>query len=216
MEQFEQQALNTAKKKPSNWYRYVDDTFVVWPHGEEELQDFLQHLNSLHPNIQFTMETEKDNKLAFLDVLVKKRSDGSLGHTVYRNPTHTDLYLHANSEHHLTQKQAVMRTLVHRARMTCDTESLEEELKHLKKTFRKNGYSKKEINHALKTEIKQKTNKERPAGQHFYHTNTPLPTNPGQTQHQNHTCSCQENQPLAQVSEGQPRTETAERILHSM
>jgi hypothetical protein len=32
---FEHQALNTAKKKPSIWYRYMDDTFVVWPHGEE-------------------------------------------------------------------------------------------------------------------------------------------------------------------------------------
>ena len=26
--------------------RYVDDTFVVWNHGEEELQLFLQHINS--------------------------------------------------------------------------------------------------------------------------------------------------------------------------
>jgi hypothetical protein len=30
MEQFEQQALNTAEKKSSNWYRYVDGTFVVF------------------------------------------------------------------------------------------------------------------------------------------------------------------------------------------
>ena len=131
MEQFQQQALNMAEKKPSNWYRYVDDTFVVWPHGEEELQNFLQYLNSLHTNIQFTMETEKDDKLTFLDVLVKKKLDGLLGHTMYRKPTHTDLYLHANSEHHPTQKQAVMSTLVHRAKMICDAESLEEELQHL-------------------------------------------------------------------------------------
>jgi hypothetical protein len=111
MEQFQQQALNMAEKKPSNLYRYVDDIFVVRPHGEEELQNFLQYLNSLHPNIQFTMETEKDDKLTFLEVLVKKKLDGSLGQTVYRKPTHTDLYLHANSEHHPAQKQAVMSTL---------------------------------------------------------------------------------------------------------
>jgi hypothetical protein len=41
MENFEQQALSRAPKKPTHWYRYVDDTFVVWPHGEEELREFL-------------------------------------------------------------------------------------------------------------------------------------------------------------------------------
>ncbi|KAG8236204.1 hypothetical protein J437_LFUL016712 [Ladona fulva] len=35
MEQFEEKALNAAKKKPKCYFRYVDDTFVVWPHGEE-------------------------------------------------------------------------------------------------------------------------------------------------------------------------------------
>jgi hypothetical protein len=66
MEHFEQRA--SAAKKPAHWYRYVDDTFVVWPHGKEELQNFLQHLNSIHPNIKFTMEIEHNKSLPFLDV----------------------------------------------------------------------------------------------------------------------------------------------------
>jgi hypothetical protein len=52
------------------WLRYIDDTFVVWPHRQSQLQEFLIHLNSLRPSIQFTMETESDNAIAFLDVLV--------------------------------------------------------------------------------------------------------------------------------------------------
>jgi retron-type reverse transcriptase len=59
MEHFEQQAISKAPMKPTLWYRYVDDTFVVWPHGEEELHEFLDHLNSIHHNIKFTMEVEK-------------------------------------------------------------------------------------------------------------------------------------------------------------
>jgi hypothetical protein len=42
------------------------------------------------------MEIWIDNSLAFLDVLVKKKPDGSLGHTVYRKPMHTDLYYTRN------------------------------------------------------------------------------------------------------------------------
>ncbi|XP_060528287.1 uncharacterized protein LOC132703174 [Cylas formicarius] len=65
IEKFEQQALNTAQKKPKCWFRYVDDTFVIWSHGEKELQIFLAHLNSINNKIKFTMETEKDGRLAF-------------------------------------------------------------------------------------------------------------------------------------------------------
>jgi hypothetical protein len=41
------------------------------------------------------MEAEKDNKLAFLGVFIRKKSDGSLGHHVYRKTTYTDLHLQA-------------------------------------------------------------------------------------------------------------------------
>ncbi|XP_054723405.1 uncharacterized protein LOC129233402 [Uloborus diversus] len=96
MEFFEQKALASTTKKPEIWFRYVDDTFAVWSYGEEDLQLFLQHLNNIHPRFQFTMEKESNNQLPFLDVLVTKKEDGTLGHQVYRKPTHTDRYLHKN------------------------------------------------------------------------------------------------------------------------
>ena len=64
---------------------------IVWSHGVEELGCFLAHLNGVHPHIQFTMEREINNWLAFLDVLVLLRSVGSLAHKVYRKPMHTDI-----------------------------------------------------------------------------------------------------------------------------
>ena len=45
MEHFEKQAL--APFTPTVWFRYVDDTFAIWNHGEEKLEDFLNHLNSI-------------------------------------------------------------------------------------------------------------------------------------------------------------------------
>jgi len=50
MEDFEMKDIETATHKPACWYRYVDDTFVIWPHGKEKLTDFLNHLNGIHNN----------------------------------------------------------------------------------------------------------------------------------------------------------------------
>ena len=46
MEKFEQQAISSAPLKSRCWFRYIDDTFVVWSHREEEHGQFLAHLNS--------------------------------------------------------------------------------------------------------------------------------------------------------------------------
>ncbi|XP_071441730.1 conserved oligomeric Golgi complex subunit 3-like [Hetaerina americana] len=114
MEDFEEKALRTAKLRPRYFFRYVDDTFIVWPHGPAALNEFLEHMNSVHPNIRFTMEKEDNGQLPFLDILIKKREDGTLSHSVYRKPTHTDLYLNGESHHHPSQKRSVLSTLLHR------------------------------------------------------------------------------------------------------
>ena len=149
MEQFEQLILETAPLKPKAWYRYVDDTFVIWNHGEKELEVFFKHLNSGNKNIQFTMEKERDGQLPFLDILVTREGE-KLGHTVYRKPTHTDRYLNKDSNHHPCQKRGIIKTLTERARVICQPEHLGEEIKHLEEAFLKNGYSRKEIRRAIK------------------------------------------------------------------
>ena len=75
MEDFEKKAIEQATHKPVCWFRYVDDTFVIWPHGQEKLTEFLNHLNGLNNKIQFTMEKEDDGHLPFLDI------------DIYRKPT---------------------------------------------------------------------------------------------------------------------------------
>jgi len=59
---------------------YVDDTFIIWPHGRETLETFKQHLNSLSPSIKFTMEVEINKSLPFLDILITRNDDGSISH----------------------------------------------------------------------------------------------------------------------------------------
>jgi hypothetical protein len=65
--------------KPIYWFRYVDDTLIIWPHGQEKLTEFLNHHIGLHNNIQFTMKKE-DSHLPFLDIDIYRKMDSSLGH----------------------------------------------------------------------------------------------------------------------------------------
>ena len=51
MEDLETQALGTSAWKLKMWRRYVDDVLVVWPHGDQLLEEFHQHLNKSNPSI---------------------------------------------------------------------------------------------------------------------------------------------------------------------
>ena len=37
IEDLEEQAMHSAPLQPSLWLRYVDNTFIIWPHGEQNL-----------------------------------------------------------------------------------------------------------------------------------------------------------------------------------
>ena len=122
IEYFEQKALSTAPT-PRHWQRYVDDTFVT--HKEIHKQDFLEHINSVDPAIQFTVENNKeDMAIPFLDTIVKPEADETLSITVYRKPPHMDQYLQWVSHHHLSAKFSVIHTLSHRAQMVCSNPEL--------------------------------------------------------------------------------------------
>ena len=58
MEEFETSVLQQATHQPKLWLRYVDDTFIIWQHSKQQLDNFFQHLNNQHSNIKFTMETK--------------------------------------------------------------------------------------------------------------------------------------------------------------
>jgi len=69
------------------------------------------------------MENE-DGHLPFLDIYSYRKPDGSLGHKVYRKPTHTNLYPHQNFHHHPANQQSVLASLIHKAKSLCDQDSL--------------------------------------------------------------------------------------------
>ena len=149
MEAFETKALELAPLQPKMWIRYVDDTFVLWPHGEEELSAFHNHLNSINHSIQFTCEKESEGTLPFLDVELKRMGE-KVSTGVYRKPTHTNRYIHFSSHHHPRIKIGVVQCLKRRADTICDEHSANREAKMLQSAFEANGYPRRVIQRTLR------------------------------------------------------------------
>ena len=131
MEAFETRAISTALHPPKLSRRYVDDTCVIQDQAHKD--EFLNHINPVDNAIQFTLEEAKeDGSIPFLDTLITPSPNGSFSIGVCRKPTHTDLYLPWDSNHHLSAKYSVIKTLTHRAHSICSNpQLLEKELNHL-------------------------------------------------------------------------------------
>ena len=71
MDSVEQEFLAKCTRKPQTWKRYIDDIFMIWTHGREELKNFITHLNSHHPNLTFTWEAH-EQQIDFLDAHIHK------------------------------------------------------------------------------------------------------------------------------------------------
>ena len=105
-------------------------------------QSFLNHINSIDKKIQFTSEEPRpDGFIPFLDILLTPGVDGSITTSVFRKPTHTDLYMQWDSYHAISSKYSVIGTLHHRANTICSSpELLQQEEHHLKKVLTKCKY----------------------------------------------------------------------------
>ena len=140
MEDFENRALATSPCTPKIWKRFVDDAFTIIKKNQK--QTFLEHLNSINNNIQFTSEDPgEDGSIPFLDMLIIPDGEGRLKTTVYRKPTHTNQYLHWDSHHDIPSKYSKIGILFHRAKTICsEPKQLQEEEEHLYKSLKRCKY----------------------------------------------------------------------------
>lgn len=95
MARFERLHVYTYTPQPDLWLRFIDDIFVIWNHGRESLDSFLQHLNTVHDTIKFTMEAPP-REIHFLDMTIQ---NSLISTTLYQKPTDTNNFLHYQSAH---------------------------------------------------------------------------------------------------------------------
>ncbi|KAI5692681.1 hypothetical protein M8J77_022402 [Diaphorina citri] len=149
MQHFENRFILNHSEDVGFCVRYVDDGFLIWKSGRQNLEDFLKYLNTCDEHIKFTMEIENDNKLPYLDTLVYKENR-RLVTTIYKKPTHSAQYITAQSNHPIHVKRGVIKTLTHRIHRLCmKEEDRKKELKELEKELKQNGHSTKFIRNAM-------------------------------------------------------------------
>ena len=136
MDQLETKFLETPTFKPLVWFRYIDDIFFIWTHGEEKLKTFMAELNSFNDNIKFTYEYNKDS-IPFLDLKVIS-SNGKLITSLYSKPTDCHQYLHYESCHLDHTKGSIVYSQALRLKRLCSL--------NLRSWFLRRGYPEKVIN----------------------------------------------------------------------
>ena len=97
MHDLESRLLDSAHVKPDLWLRYIDDIFMVWMAGEEQLCEFLDWINRLHDTINFTWNWSRD-RVNFLDMQVIN-NDVVIETDLYVKPIDKHQYLYPTSCH---------------------------------------------------------------------------------------------------------------------
>ena len=146
--------------KPVLYRRYIDDTFLLFRHSSHAAK-FLNYLNSQHSSIQFTCDTEKHNKINFLDVLIE--NNGSNFETeVYRKETFTGLGMKFNSFIPDNYKENLIKCLLDRAYKISSTfAKLHNEIIFLKSYFMNNGFPGKMFEKFVSSFLNVKLDKEK-------------------------------------------------------
>ena len=97
------------------------------------------------------MEGKKNNCMSFLDISITPDHTGTLDTNIYRNPTHSERYLHFKFDHPLEHKSAVVNALTLRAKSLIRDENKKRvELKLIENVLTLNGYPNWLLNRKLK------------------------------------------------------------------
>ena len=144
MQKLEEDIFLNAPYQPIFWKRYLDDIITVLP--RDLIHVFLDYINSVNEHITFTVETETNNFLPYLDLNLIRKEDGHLMFDVYRKPSNHNNYLKYDSYHPTQTKRAVVKSLTDRAKNLCSIEVVESEKSKVQAILKSNGYNQNFIN----------------------------------------------------------------------
>jgi hypothetical protein len=144
---------------PQNLQVYMDDcwcTMLSQPPRRPGLRSasqyvdpaeaFNQCLNSVHPRVKFTRESEENNKIAFLDVLITREENGQLSTQMYRKPTNTNVIIKPQSAHDPRIHTASFKGELCRAHRLCTSSTqTQREIDYILNVYEDNGHNRKQL-----------------------------------------------------------------------
>ena len=137
----EERPWDTCKLKPSQWYRYIDDIWGLWPHGLDEFNVFMDTLNNLFPKVLEFTSTFGFQSIPFLDLLVFRTPEGFLGTDLYVKPFLKHFYIKYDSFYSKHTLDNIAYGQAIRIKTICSTEeSTQKNLNFLHNNLLDRGY----------------------------------------------------------------------------
>lgn len=158
MEFVESELLKTLMFKCIFYKRFVDDCIACIP--RENCNAFLNHFNSFHESLQFTMEIEIDKKINFLDLTLDHVKNEKVMTKWFQKPIHSGRYLNYFSDVPFHQKLNMVNNLVNRVVTLTDQCYLKECIVKTKSMLQENGYPENFIDKIVKKHQYKKRNQQ--------------------------------------------------------
>ncbi len=123
---------------------WIDDVLCVWPDNEQELEKFMNYLNSSHDTIKFTYEHSKDS-IDFLDTTIYKGDrhdrEQKLDIKPFFKMTNKFQYLQYSSAHPKTTFSSLIKGEMTRLLRACSDEQTYRQIqKKMYDVFRDGDY----------------------------------------------------------------------------
>ena len=144
MDKLESGFLKSQKLTLLLWYRYIDNVFFIWTHGEDKIASFLNDLNNYHPKIKFTHASNKEHvSLLYLSL---KLSGNELSTDLDIKSTDRHHYLHYTSSHpDHTKKSKIYSQDLRLPRICSEEKDFDKHICEMKSWLSKRGYPEKLI-----------------------------------------------------------------------
>ena len=144
MAELEEEILSEIELKIYLCWRYIDDIFFLWEHGEEKLKKFIEYLNEKHPPIKFTAKWSQTS-INFLDVTVSFIR-GKITTDLYVKAEDSHQFLHSSSCHPYHCRKGIPYSQALCLNRTCSVPtSFDRRCNDLEKRLLERGYTEREV-----------------------------------------------------------------------